>query len=63
MALLSHSLRAASVISITAVRTLRVEYADLVALLSTRPRLNACLGAVYAEHGAAHAAAIGSAPR
>lgn len=59
MALLSRSLRAASVVSVSRVRALRVEYADLVALVSARPRLQASLGAVYAEH---RADAAGSAP-
>jgi CRP-like cAMP-binding protein len=62
MALLGRRLRAASVSSATPVRALRVEYADLVALLASRPRLEASLGAVYAEHRAADAGAAGSTP-
>lgn len=62
-ALLSRSLRGASVVSISAVRALRVEYPDLVALLLSRPRLQASLGAVYAEHLAADAGATVPASR
>lgn len=61
MALLSRSLRAASVVSVTAVRALRLEYPVLAGLLASRPRLDASLGAVYAEHRAADAAS-GSTP-
>ena len=62
MALLSRSLRSASVVATTAVRALRVEYADLVALISSRPRLHDSLGAAYAEHRAADAGATGPTP-
>lgn len=62
MALLTRSLRAASVVSTTTVCALRVEYPDLVALLLSRPRLQASLGAVYAEHVADDAGATGTAP-
>lgn len=62
MALLSRGLRSASVVSTTPLRALRVEYPDLAALLLSRPRLQASLGAVYADHRSADVRATGSGP-
>ena len=53
MALLSRRLRTASVVAVSRVEVLRLEYADLVALMIARPRLGAALSAAFEEHRAA----------
>jgi CRP-like cAMP-binding protein len=52
-ALLSSSLRTASVVSSTAIRALRVEYAALSALFRAHPRLRQSMGAAFDSRNAA----------
>lgn len=53
MALLTRRLRTASIVAVSGVQTLRVEYSDLVRLLGAHPRLAEVLGAALDEHRAA----------